>query len=137
MKSRKKAISSVLLALILVVSGMCFEYIKADAFFAAAMEETSYPERITARDSAIVDLEDISTRELSGSRDASYAQYGASKPEQRTLGNKGFSPDFDCVCVSKVSFYFLQRCLAVYIPICGYEHVIQDYIHRVDGKKRI
>lgn len=137
MKFRKKAISSVLLALILFVSGMCFEYIKADAFFVTAMEEASHPERITSGDGAIVSLEDISTRELSGGRDASYAQYSVSKLEQRTLGNKMFSPDFDCVCVSKVSFHFLQRCLSVYIPICGYEHVIQDYIHRVDGKKRI
>lgn len=133
MTKKNRAYSSMLFAFLFFAAGLCFAYVKAESVFVLP-QESNHPSCITLDKINFLAAEDIGTRELTGGRDTSSATLQVLKAEQKCSGEPWSIPLQDIVSHSKTSFYFQTVCVNPDVPTCGYEHVMQEYIHQVDGK---
>ena len=129
---RKNNFICFFLALAMILSGMCFDYAKADSLLAY-----EYSNEITSTLDASDSLSenpDIRTEEISGSRLVS----NSIKSERRGEEKASYRTD---VCLSSVNI-FAQDSTMLFTTVASELHnnihsntVIINYIHQQDGKK--
>lgn len=135
MQSRKQKAMCILLAIVIVLSGMCFESSKADASFlyapAEASDSTVRPVDATIREAQLCTTETLGIRD-----NADIQQFaGRVNSQKRETSDSLALLYFNILSSAAGKFYAGSEMMR-----SGQQYrneLVANYIHRSDGKKRV
>lgn len=135
MQKIKRCLISFIMILSILISGMCFDYSKADSSLDYASSKTSVT-YISSSSTNVSDSE-ICTTEMLGIHNISYVR----PIINRSIGlRKDIKASFEFLCTktpSHLNSNFLMTAGIMQFPRLCFQAVVSNYIHNTDGKKRI